>query len=59
MKDPALQKKIENTNTAGKQAELTNDVNAAIKHYEENVKAGYADQYAYDRLMVLYRKQKN
>ncbi|MEJ7737989.1 MAG: hypothetical protein WKF97_11220 [Chitinophagaceae bacterium] len=58
MKDLTLHRQIEKVNTAGKEAELNNDIKAAIKYYEENVKAGHADQYAYDRLMILYRKQK-
>ena len=41
-----------------RQAELDGDAEGAIALYEENIKTGVSDQFSFDRLMVLYRKQK-
>ncbi len=41
-----------------REAESNDDIDTAVKLYEENIKSGYPDQYSFDRLMVLYRKQK-
>jgi hypothetical protein len=41
-----------------RQAELDGDTEGAIALYEENIKTGVPDQFSFDRLMVLYRKQK-
>ena len=49
---------VDQRNSSGKQAEQNNDIETAIKMYEENVKEGYPDAFAYDRLMIIYRKLK-
>ncbi|HEV8286537.1 MAG TPA: hypothetical protein VGQ09_19645 [Chitinophagaceae bacterium] len=50
--------KIEERNDTAKQAEKDGDVNKAIKLYEQNIKEDYADEFAFERLMIIYRKQK-
>jgi tetratricopeptide (TPR) repeat protein len=57
-KDFELAKRTADRNEEARQAESNEDLDQAIKLYEENIKEGYADPYAFDRLMVLYRKQK-
>lgn len=37
---------------------MEEDIDAAIKQYEDNIKAGSRDQNSFERLMILYRKQK-
>jgi len=53
-----LAKQVADRIEEARQAEADEDVDTAIKLYEENIKTGYPDQYSFDRLMVLYRKQK-
>jgi tetratricopeptide (TPR) repeat protein len=58
MKDDELAKRTADRNAEGREAEAQDDVDAAIKLYEQNIKEGYADPFAFDRLMILYRKLK-
>ena len=37
---------------------MEEDIDAAIKQYEDDIKAGSRDQNPFERLMILYRKQK-
>jgi tetratricopeptide (TPR) repeat protein len=46
-------------NQTGAEAEASGDIDAAIKLYEKNIKRGLADSFPFDRLMVIYRKQKS
>jgi hypothetical protein len=41
-----------------RQAELNEDVEEAVSLYEEAIAGGYSGQFAFDRLMLIYRKQK-
>jgi len=45
-------------NQSGTQAEANGDVDQAIKAYEKNIKKEIADSFPFDRLMIIYRKQK-
>ena len=49
---------ISERNKQAKQAEEKEAFDKAIKLYEENIKIDIADPVAYERLMILYRKQK-
>lgn len=49
---------VEQRNSTGREAELNGHIESAIKLYEENVKDGFADPFAYERLMIIYRKLK-
>lgn len=53
-----LAKQVADRIEEARQAEANEDATAAIKLYEENTRTGYPDQYSFDRLMILYRKQK-
>jgi tetratricopeptide (TPR) repeat protein len=53
-----LVRKIEEKNELARQAELEGDLNKAIKLYEQNIREDVADEFAFDRLMIIYRKQK-
>lgn len=44
---------------SGKQAEAGGQTGLAIKLYEKQIARGYNDTLPYERLLVLYRKQKN
>lgn len=57
-KDYKLLKRIEQRNNIGKQAEQNDDLEAAIKVYEENIKEAYTNAFAFERLMIIYRKLK-
>jgi tetratricopeptide (TPR) repeat protein len=57
-KDFELAKRTADRNEAAREAESNEEVDKAIKLYEENIKEAFPDPYAFDRLMVLYRKQK-
>lgn len=50
--------KIEERNNAARLAEQAGDLNKAIKLYEQNIRENYADEFAFERLMIIYRKQK-
>lgn len=45
-------------NNKGIAEEKKGNINSAIKFYEENIKIGGAATHSYERLMILYRKQK-
>jgi hypothetical protein len=44
---------------SGRQAESSGQPELAIKLYEKEIARGYNDLLPYERLLVLYRKQKN
>lgn len=50
--------KIEERNNAARLAEENENIDKAIKLYEQNINEDYADDFAFDRLMIIYRKQK-
>src|SRR2546423_13902397 len=45
-------------NQSGNEAEASGDLDQAIKVYEKNIKKEIADSFPFDRLMIIYRKQK-
>jgi tetratricopeptide (TPR) repeat protein len=49
---------IEQRNAAARAAESTGDLAAAIELYEENIRLDYKHEFAFNRLLVIYRKQK-
>lgn len=51
----SLKKTIEQAN----EAEEKEDISLAIKDYEEAIKTNPLTEKAYDRLMILYRKEKD
>ena len=57
-KDPELTKTIADRIDEAREAESKEDMDTAIKLYEENIKTSFPDPYSFDRLMILYRKQK-
>jgi tetratricopeptide (TPR) repeat protein len=57
-KNYRLAMKVEERNEEARWAEQAGNVNRAIKLYEQNIKENYADEFAFDRLMIIYRKQK-
>jgi hypothetical protein len=50
--------KIEERNQAAKEAEEAGDLNKAVRFYEQNIRENYADKFAFERLMIIYRTQK-
>lgn len=50
--------KIEERNNEARDAEQEGKLDKAIKLYEQNIKEDYADEFAFERLMIIYRKQK-
>ena len=50
--------KIEQRNKDAQGAEQDNHIDKAIQLYEQNIKEDYADEFAFERLMILYRKEK-
>ncbi len=50
--------KIEERNDAARKAEQDGNLEKAIKLYEQNIKEDYADEFAFERLMIIYRQQK-
>lgn len=60
--EKAFNKKLQKTaelNNAGMKLEKDGKIDEAIQIYEKNVKLGYPASHSYDRLMILYRKQKD
>ena len=49
---------VEQRNKAARQAEEDDDALKAIRLYETNIREDYADEFAFERLMILYRKEK-
>lgn len=45
-------------NLLGRQLEKEGKIDEAIKLYEENIKEGFDGNFPYDRLAIIYRKQK-
>jgi hypothetical protein len=58
-KNYRLALKMEERNTQARLAEQSGNIDRAVKLYEQNIKENYADEFAFDRLMVIYRKQKD
>ena len=50
--------KVEERNKAAKEAEEAGDLNKAVRFYEQNIRENYADKFAFERLMIIYRTQK-
>jgi hypothetical protein len=57
-KDYKIALRIEERNKTAMQAEREEDVNKAIRFYEQNIREDHADKFAFERLMVIYRKDK-
>jgi tetratricopeptide (TPR) repeat protein len=57
--DEPIEHKPQEWLAEAKIAEAKDDVEEAIKLYEQVVKADDLNEFAYNRLMVLYRKEKN
>ena len=57
-KNYRLTLKVEERNIEARQAELDNDLNRAVTLYEKNIREDYADEFSFERLMIIYRKQK-
>jgi tetratricopeptide (TPR) repeat protein len=53
-----LAQRIDERNFAARQAETEEQLDKAIKLYEQNINEDFADEFAFDRLMIIYRKQK-
>jgi tetratricopeptide (TPR) repeat protein len=56
-KNYRLALKIEERNDAARLAEQDGNLAKAIKLYEQNIKEDYADEFAFERLIIIYRKQ--
>jgi len=50
--------KVDERNDTAKEAEEAGDVNKAVRFYEQNIREDYADKFAFERLMIIYRQQK-
>src|SRR6185369_2249690 len=50
--------KVDERNETAKEAEEAGDVNKAVRFYEQNIREDYADRFAFERLMIIYRQQK-
>ena|SRR5687767_2519213 len=57
MKNSELIKKIEERNELARKAEQDGGLNEAIQLYEQNIRENYIDEFSFDRLMSIYRKQ--
>lgn len=57
-KNYQLALKVEERNKAANEAEEDGDLNKAIRFYEQNIREDYSDKLAFERLMIIYRKQK-
>ena len=53
-----LSQTIADRNKQAREAEDADDLEKATALYEENIKTEVADAFAYERLMVIYRRQK-
>src|SRR5215510_7227448 len=58
-KNYQLALKIEERNKLATDAEEAGDFNKAARFYEQNIREDYADKLAFERLMIIYRKQKD
>jgi len=50
--------KVDERNKTARQAEKEGDINKAVRFYEQNISEDYSDRFAFERLMIIYRKQK-
>jgi len=50
--------KIDERNEMARQAEKNNNLKKATQLYEQNITEDYSDKFAFDRLMIIYRKQR-
>ena len=57
-KNYQLALKVEERNKAAREAEEDGDFNKAVRFYEQNIREDYADKVAFERLMIIYRKDK-
>ena len=57
-KNYRLALKIQQRNDEAQQAERDDNFDKAVKLYEQNIREDYADEFAFERLMIIYRKQK-
>src|SRR5437762_9870818 len=57
-KNYRLALEVKDRNNEARLAEQDNDLNKAVKLYEKNILEDYADEFAFERLMIIYRKQK-
>jgi hypothetical protein len=57
-KNYRLALKVEEKNNEAMVAEEEGNMVKAVKLYEQNIKEDYADEFAFERLMIIYRKQK-
>ena len=57
-KNYQLALKVEERNKAAREAEEDGDLNKAVRFYEQNIREDYADKFAFERLMIIYRKDK-
>ena len=57
-KNYRLALKVEERNDSARLAEQEDNLDRAIRLYEQNIKENYADEFAFERLMIIYRKQK-
>lgn len=55
----ALQNKTAELNNIGTKYEKEGNIEKAIETYEKNVSLGYTATHSYDRLCIIYRKQKD
>src|SRR5215831_12586204 len=58
-KNYQLVRKVEERKKTAREAEEDDDINKAIRFYEQNIKEDYADKFAFERLMIIYRQQKD
>jgi hypothetical protein len=57
-KNYRLALKVEDRNNEARRAELEDDLKKATRLYEQNIKEDIADEFAFERLMIIYRKEK-
>ncbi len=57
-KNYRLALEVEERNNEARVAEQDGELNKAVKLYEQNIKEDYADEFAFERLMIIYRKLK-
>jgi hypothetical protein len=57
-KNYQLALKVEERNKTAREAEGDDDLNKAIRFYEQNIREDHADKFAFERLMIIYRKHK-
>lgn len=55
----SLLDKMVNNNLRGKELEKEGNIDVAIRLYEENISLRFDGSFPYDRLITIYRKQKD